>query len=368
MMWHIVKCRIIFIGGFVLSLVACDATIHEYPDSGKSLVILEPHINRDPPLYYKEVIYDNKWNRTVRDLDEVPARPYIPWEEFEMRILLDVYNGQISDTQTAEKQGLKVERRELRLDKDARSPQDTVHVFLPMGDYYVLAWADYCYKDRQKAVFYKADTLSNIKNNIKNYPANTHHRSASAGQESFAIDYNLGPEGYPVTQADRYAPIQSRIIPIIMNRPSARYRVIASDFAEFIKDGGSLDSAVVKVVYKQYVTVGYNVATSEPNLFISTYSFNSPLSQELFGQEDGHISLFGDYLFSSSNKEDIVIADFYFYDSSGNEFNHCENIEIPLKRDHETIVRGCFLTNKVEKDSHISIDENFEGEYIVEIH
>ena len=149
-----------------------------------------------------------------------------------------------------------------------------------------------------------------------------------------------------------------------MNRPSARYRVIASDFAEFTRDGGTLEGVVVKVVYKQYVTVGYNVATCEPNLFISTYSFNTSLTQEVFDQDD-HISILGDYLFTSPDKEDVIIADFYFYDSSGNEFNHCKNIEIPLKQDHETIIRGCFLTNKVEKDSNISIDENFEGEYIV---
>lgn len=366
MMWHMFKYRIAVIWGFVLFMVACDATIHEYPNPGKSLVILEPHVNREPPLYYKEVVYDNKWNRTVRDLDEVPARPYVPWEEFEMRLLLDIYEGQVNDTRNSGGQGRKVERRELRLDKDARPPQDTVHVFLPMGDYYVLAWADYCCKDKQKPVFYKADTLFSVKNDIKNYPANTHHRSTSAGQESFAIDYNLGPEGYPVVQADRYSPIQSRKIPVMMNRPSARYRVIASDFAEFTRDGGSLEGAVVKVVYKQYVTAGYNVATCEPNLFISTYSFNTSLTQEVF-DKDTHISMFGDYLFTSSDKEDVVIVDFYFYDSSGNEFNHCENIEIPLKRDHETIVRGCFLTNKVEKDSNISIDENFEGEYTVEI-
>ena len=354
------------ISGSLLLMAACDATIHEYPHPEESFVILEPHVNREPPLYYKEVIYDNEWNRTERDLNDVEAHPYAPWEGVEMRLLLEVYEGQINDARSTGDQARLVEQRELRVHKDALPPQDTVHVFLPMGNYYVLAWADYCHIDTDEHNFYDADVLFKVRSEIKNYPMFFHHRSSSAGQESFAIDYNLGPEGYPVIQADRHTPIQSRVIPILMERPAARYRVLASDFEEFTKDGGSLDGAVVKVVYRQYVSTGYNVATCEPNEFISTYSFNIPLTHDAFGK-DGYVSMFGDYLFTSSDKEDIVIADFYFYDSSGKEFNHCENIEIPLKRNYETVVRGCFLTNKVDKESNISIDESFEGEYVVEI-
>lgn len=357
----------IILWSILLCMAACDATIHEYPHPGKSLVIIEPHINRNPPLYYKEVVYDNKWNRTVRDLEETPALPYVPDEDFEMRVLLAVYNGAVKDARNAtDRQNILVEQRLLHLNRNALPPQDTIHLSLPMGDYYVLAWADYAYKEKQAANIYDADTLSNVRSNLKNYPENTHHRSASAGQESFAVDFNLGPEGYPVLLSERNSPIQSRIIPVMMNRPSGRYRIIASDFDEFIKDGGTLEGATVKVIYKQYVSVGYNVASCEPNLFISAYSFNTHPAQDVFGNEGG-VSMFCDYLFCSSDKEDIIMADFYFYDSSGQEFNHCENIKIPLKRDHETIVRGYFLTNKVDKNSDISIDENFEGEYVVEI-
>lgn len=357
--------RMAILWGTLLCMAACDATIHEYPHPGKSLVIIEPHVDRTPPLYYKEVVYDEKWNRTVHSLEETPALPYVPDEEFEIRLLLEVHRGTPDKARQAGETSLE-ERRELHVDKDALPPQDTVHIYLPIGDYYVLAWADYVYKEKQKATVYTADTLTGVRGNLKNYPANTHHRSTSAGQESFAIDFNLGPEGYPVLQADRHSPLSSRIIPIWMERPSSRYRIIATDFAEFVNDGGTLEGATVKVIYKQYISVGYNVASREPNLFISTYSFNTHPAQEATDGE-GCISMFCDYLFNSFDKEDTVIADFYFYDASGNEINHCENIEIPLKRNHETVVRGYFLTNKIEKDSNISIDENFEGEYTIEI-
>lgn len=359
--------KIAVILGLLSCIAACDATIHEYPAPEESLVIIEPHINREPPLYYKEVVYDDKWNRIVRDLERRPAMPYDPDEKFEMRLLLEIYHGTTEEeSRSVGREALLVEQRLLHLDREALPPQDTVHFSLPVGEYHLLAWADYIYKNDQYGSIYNADTLSNIRSNLKNYPENTHHRSSSAGQEAFAVDFTLGPEGYPVRLADPLSPIRSRKIPVMMERPSGRYRIIASDFDEFVKDGGRLEGATVKVVYKQYVSVGYNVATREPNLFVSTYSFNTHPAQDVFGEE-GSISLFCDYLFCSFDKEDTIVASFYFYDSSGKEFNHCENIEIPLKRDHETVVKGHFLTNKVGKDSNVSIDEEFEGEYTVEI-
>lgn len=349
----------------IAGMTACDATIHEYPNPGNTHVIIEPHIDRNPPLYYKEVVYDKEWKRTVHNMEEKAALPYIPDEELAMRLFLDVYRGTVEENASKEgQQDFLVERRVLYLDKDALPPQDTVHIGVSGGNYYVLAWADYVHKDNPVSWHYYADTLTHVRTDIKTYPSDWHRRSTASGQESFAIDFNLGPEGYPVLLDKPDTLISSRIIPVQMARPSGRYRVIASDFADFAEDGGNLDGCTAKVIYKQYVSVGYNVASREPNLFISTYSFNTKLKQDV-ADEVGGMFLFGDYLFTSYDKEDIIMADFYFYDSEGQEINHCENIEIPLKRNHETVIRGRFLTNKTEKEGDITIDENFEGEYVV---
>ena len=55
------------------------------------------------------------------------------------------------------------------------------------------------------------------------------------------------------------------------------------------------------------------------------------------------------------------------FDASGNEISHCQNIKIPLKRNHETVVKGFFLTREVGKGNNVAIDDNFEGEYVVGI-
>ena len=62
-----------------------------------------------------------------------------------------------------------------------------------------------------------------------------------------------------------------------------------------------------------------------------------------------------------------ILADFYFFDASGTEISHCQNIEIPLKRNHETVLRGFFLTRKIGDGNNVNIDDNFGGEYVVEI-
>ena len=347
-----------------LFLIACDPTIHEYPAPCQSSVIIEPHVNREPPLYYKEVIYDEEGNSTVKTLKEVPAPPYTPSEEYQMRIILDIYQEGTNNSSSRMKPDKTFERNIIYTDKDALPPQSNIQIDLPEGDYHVLAWADYVYKDCPDSWHYYPDTLTNVKTNLRTYPEHTHHRSTAAGQETFAIDFLLTPNGYPTTKSKSETPIQSRVIPIDLERPSGRYRVIASDFTDFINNGGSLENATIKVIYKQYVSVGYNVATQEPNMFVSTYSFNTHPEDSSI-DTNGDLTLFCDYLFTSYDKEDNILADFYFYDAEGNEINHSQNIKIPLKRNHETVIRGCFLTRKIGKDNNIDIDENFEGEYII---
>ena len=62
-----------------------------------------------------------------------------------------------------------------------------------------------------------------------------------------------------------------------------------------------------------------------------------------------------------------MIVDLYFYNANGKEISRCTNVEIPLMRNHETVVKAPFLTKKIDNGGQVSIDENFDGEHIVEI-
>lgn len=342
----------------VFTFASCDATIHEYPVPQYADIVIEPHVDRQPPRYYKEVIYDNEWNRTVNELTPDLSLPYTLHTYFDMRVIIDIYQGNINDLNENRK---RLQRRILYVNKDALPPQDTIHARLPHGEHYILAWADYVYKNSPDDLHYQTNDLTGIGTDFAAYPNNTHQRSSATGYQSFRIDFLSSPYGHPVIDGND---IVSHNIPVHMKRPSGRYRVVATDYEEFLATGGKTEGLTVKVIYKQYVSAGYNVARQAPNLFISTYSFNMrPDEVDYEGKKPA--SLFGDYIFTPNTEESNVLADFYFYDEKGNELNHCLNIEIPLYRNRETIIKGPFLTREVGGDSHIGIDENFEGEFVV---
>jgi hypothetical protein len=358
-----------------LLFTSCDETIHEYPEPAKSLVIIQANVDRTPPPYYKEVVYDESFNRTVNSLDPTPSSKYIPDEGYRMRITLEIYRGNVSDydNNSENLRSNMVERRVLYVDKDALPPQDTIHTYLPNDDYFVLAFADYVQKTTDSNTHYHTDSLSNVWANIHAYPANTNHRSTAAGQQGFNVNFLLTKEGYPATKEASKTPIESRIIPVYLERPSGRYRFVALDYDDFIRNGGNVNGITAKVIYKQYVSVGYNVAKRVPHMFVSTYSFNQPpyyTSSNLnsyitLGSKGSELSLLVDYIFTNYTNEDNIMADVYFYDENGKEINHVSDVQIPLLRNHETVIKGYFLTKSFGKDNGITIDENFDGEYVI---
>lgn len=144
-----------------------------------------------------------------------------------MRIILDVYEKKSGKNRIVQQ---RTERRMLFVDKDALPPQDTIQVYLPKGDYQVLAWADYVYKDNPVDLFYQTDVLMSIKANTDVYPVNTHHRSTAVGREVFTVGSDLEPNSFSFGESGN---LSSMVIPVMMERPSGRYRVIASDFDDF---------------------------------------------------------------------------------------------------------------------------------------
>ncbi len=343
----------------ILILTGCDVTIHQYPNPQESQVIIEPYVNRDAPCYYKTVIYDDNWNSTIVELPDKPAYQFLADKRVEVRIIADVYRGTIKDKLSENL----VERRIINVNHNALPPQDTIHFNLPDGDYYVLAWADYVVKGNDIGPFL-ADTLTAVHSRLDKYPKNPFFRSSASGVKEFSIDFTNTPEGYPITRAND---TNLRTIPVSLDRPVARYRIVALDYKDFLQSGGNIEDVTIKVIYKQFVSVGFNVLTDAPNEFISTYSFNIKPADIVYEGEEYQNSLFSDYVFTSENTETNIIIDLYFYDETGKEINHCQGIKIPLMRDQETVVQGNFLTQPLGKGEGVSIDDNFEGEYVIDL-
>lgn len=349
----------------LLLFCSCDPTIHQYPENEKSEVVLQLNIDRTPPRYYKEVIYDKKWNKEIREIDSTFAAPYTPANDHAIRVVVDLYKPESSNLQEIiSAQTPLVERHVIQVPNNSLPPQDTIVTHLPDGKYRVLAWADYVQKDRLINTYFNADSLIKVRSILEPYPTYIHNRSSATGLQTFGIDFTSCQEGYPILPSTGLQ--SSRIVPIAMTRPSGRYRLVATDYTDFVNEGGNLQNATVKVVYKQYIATGYDVSKQTPNEFVNTYSFTTYLLQES-PNATGELTLMLDYVLTDSTKEDNILVDFIFVDSQGVEINRCLNIEIPLKRNKETIVKGPFLARKVDNGGQVTIDEKFEGEHIINI-
>lgn len=345
----------IFIILSLILLASCDRTIHEYPTPTKAMVILEFNVDRRPPDYYKKVEFDENFHRTVTKLEEKPALPYTLEKGYLMRITAEVFNAA----------GNLVARRVMTRPYDELPPQDTIHLFLHDGKYSVAAFADYVKEDSPIDWHYQTKTMKGIDTDLSTYPENAHLRSCAAGTESFIIDFRLTPEGYPALAKDARHAIYDRIIPVFLERPNGRYRITALDYGNYLLAGGASGDISVKVTYRQFASVGYNVLERKPNKFIGQYSFKTR-PQIYYSPDHNEISLAIDYIFTDWEAENTVMADFQIYDNN-KEISHIMNVEIPLKRNHETILEGYFLTKSYGKNDGIKIDENFDGEFIIKI-
>lgn len=349
----------------VCVLTGCDPTIHRYPNPQKALVILQLNVDRNPPRYHKEVLFDKSGNTTINDLPSEYASSYNIEDEYEMRIIVDVMHNSITDNNTyANLEKNRIIRRIIYSHKDQLPPQDTVHIHVPNGNYSVYAWVDYIKKNSHNDWVYYTDSLTDIRSEIKNYPGNTHLRSTASGLQEFVVDFNLTPEGFPSSKEASKTPITDRIIPVYMERPSARFRLVTTDIDDFLQTRSTIDNYTMRLIYKQYVSMGYNVGNKEPNRFISSYNYDQRLAtyERINANES---TLLCDYVFTSYEKEDNILIDFIVYDKTGKVVSAVQNITVPLKRNHETIIKGSFLLNV--GDGNYSIDENFEDEYIIQV-
>ena len=346
------------------ALAGCDATIHTYPEARLSEVVVELSVDREPPLYYKEVTYGRDGSRGEAELEATRSERYEAADSLAMRMVVELYEvpGVTDDVD----EGRLVARRELTAHRLAEPPQDTVVFHVPTGTYKALAWADYVPEDGGTADWhFETEALDAVRARVEHHPGDNHHKSCAAGTADFAVDFGLDEEGYPLNLSASRAggDTLSRFIPVGLERPAGRFRLWATDLAEFTGSGGRVEDLRVRIVYRQYVSVGYDVGEARPNDFTPTREMTT---RPTTVAADGTVLLAYDYVLVGSDGEEHVLIDVYVTTADGTEVNRFEGIDVPLWENRETVVRGPFLTQEVES-GRIGIDEGFEDEFVVEI-
>lgn len=349
-----------------LGVTACDETIHEYPRTNEVLVMVELNADRTPPLYYKGLIYDETGNSIVQELPHVSAMPYVPDERLCVRFIVELYK--LPSAGASVDKGILVDRREFSVDRLAQPPQDTLAFQLPQGYYRVLSWADYAPEVRVSEWHFDTQQLNAVRENIDHTPMVNHHKNAAAGSCDFSVTVGRYGEEISVSTPGSTAtatPSGVPLVPVYMERPSARFHLWATDWNEFSKkrSRASVNNLLVRVVYKQYVGVGYNVESGMLNAFIESRTMEMMPPDEPSG---GEVLLAYDYVLANDGREDHVLVDIFIYNTDGEEINHYQNVDIPLYRNHETVLRGPFLTKKIGS-GNIGIDDDFDDEFVVVI-
>lgn len=346
--------------GIVTLLAGCDKTIHQYPTPGTSEILVELNADRTPPRYYKELTYDSNGEYTEVSLDPALAETYTPNDRLSMRIVTELYKMQSPEDRI--EKGELVARREIAVDRLMEAPQDTLRFVVPEGYYRALTWADYTLASNTMADWhFDTSSLDAVQVNIEHKPRDNNHKSSAAGFCDFSVDFDSSERGLPtVIGGTRVEPARESVVPVYLERPSGRFRLWATDLQDFLNSGNRIEDLRIKIIYKQYISAGYNVDTETPNRFVQTRTMETTPSTV---PGDGSVLLAYDYVLTSSDKEDHVLVDVFIYDND-EELNHYQNITIPLQRNHETVVKGPFLTKKIGSGD-IGIDDGFDDEYVV---
>lgn len=245
--------------------------------------------------------------------------------------------------------------------KDVSESSDLSEMlYLTPGEYDVLVWVDYMKKDIDDA-YYQIDSFSEIKLNGGTIGNNDWH-DAYRGIGHVTLQADVF-EGEPV------------VISIDMQRPLAKFELIANDVKQFLgkenvkassernrgatgdsQETVSLEDYKVIFHYVGYRPVAYSIHADRPVDAVTGTFFESTLRQ----LNDNEASLGFDYIFVNGT-ESAVTVQIGLYNKEGVLLSMSDPIKIPLKRNFHTKVYGTFLMSNAS--GGVNIHPDYDGDH-----
>lgn len=227
-----------------------------------------------------------------------------------------------------------------------------VELSVPEGTYDLRLWTDYARTDAPLAdTYYQTESLKAVSIVTEPYTANTDVKDAAYHNES---DLTLPEEGTTIT--------------IPLQRPLAKYRIIADDVETYRKLAEAepekyppLEELTVTVQYDGYFPSGFNVSTGKPNDAIGGISYSQVLAH--YNNVDDEVLLGSDWVLVNGT-ESLVNVTITVADSQGNTLCSVSGIQINYRRSHLTTVHGNFLTAGISNGG-ININTEWDGIYDV---
>lgn len=230
---------------------------------------------------------------------------------------------------------------------------------LAPGDYSIMVWSDLMESDAGNP-YHNTDDFAEITLQ-GDHEANNDYRDAFRGTGSISLASNVTEQ-------------VSGTLEIAMQRPLAKFEVITNDLVEFIEkktlgmaagnDGVKSVSEVrarienyrVVFYYVGFMPDTYSIFTDKPVDSATGVTFQSALRQ----MDDAQATLDFDYVFVNG-KESAVTVRIGIYDDKDTLLSLTEPIEIPLRRNHHTVLRGKFLMS--EASGGVTINPDFDGDH-----
>ncbi len=234
------------------------------------------------------------------------------------------------------------------------------------GEYKITVWSDLT-KYQFDAYYYDATDFTGI--TLQNHQANTNYRDAFRGINDMMI------------KAD-YVEKKPDTLTIQMQRPMGKFEFITNDVEKFVQkeaarvasksqtngnnsDTKAADDPASRVNLEEYRILFYyvgfmpdvfNVFTDKPVDASTGVIYESSITK----LNENEASLGFDHVFVNGVESSVTLQ-IGIFDKEGTRLNMSEPIEVPIKRNQHTIMRGMFLMS--ETFSGVSIDPRFDGDY-----
>lgn len=245
---------------------------------------------------------------------------------------------------------------------------DRTHLSLPVSmklharSYQLVVWKDYVSAETpEEDLHYNTQSLVPVIPNRASHTGNTEYKDVFVGTTSLDL----------TAYADQWGAVVEQ--DVTLQRPVARYELIATDVADFLQrvaDGEvNGETFTARIKYSGYLPVGYNALDNVPKHSLMYMQYNTSFELPEEGTDELRVGF--DYVFVSNegsasvpmeieivNEENVTVAN--------------SVLNVPLERGKNTVWTGEFLTGDDqggqggdepgEDEGGIGIDPDYDNE------
>lgn len=230
----------------------------------------------------------------------------------------------------------------------------TLPLLLDDGYYEIVVWSDLVENESDSPMYDASDFMS-IKLLYADYHANTDYRDGYRGSISETL---VNPRSSRETvEWD-----------VTMRRPMAKYEFVTTDLSEFLDKEtarlrlptrANMEDYRVQIFYTGYLPCAYSAMENRLEYATPGVWYESVMT--LRGDSDATLGF--DYVFINDINNASILVQIAVSDMQGTRVAQSNPIELPLRRDHHTLLRGAFLL--LNTDGGVNIDPDYDGDHNV---